>query len=172
MKTKLLSVLFLAAGLLAIGARGQTPAPAVPASTDAVVAPAPGRIIYSPRLPTPIELTNVATAQGLSVERIDQTASQITATYKSTTGQLSTVAYQLLPTAANSAQATTVVATTTPAPTVVYMRPTPSYYYYDPFFYPWGPYGPVSVSLDLGFGFHGGHGYRGGFYYNRGHRRW
>jgi len=173
MKTRLTTVLVLTAGLLALGARAQTPTPAPePATEPAAV---PSRIIYAPRLPSPAELTSVATAQGLSIERIDQTAAQIIATYKAANGQLTTVSYQLLPNAATpavgpAATTTTVVATTTPAPTVVYAQPAPAYYpyvYADPY-YPWGFYGPVAVSL--GFGFYGGHGYHGGFYHG-GHRR-
>ncbi len=184
MKTRLTTVLVLTAGLLALGARAQSPTPAPAPATEP--AAAPSRIIYAPRLPSPAELSSVASAQGLSIERIDQTAAQIIATYKAANGQLTTVSYQLLPNAATpsvvpAATTTTVVATTTPAPTVVYAQPTPTvvytqpapayypYVYADPY-YPWGFYGPVAVSL--GFDFYGGHGYHGGFYHGHGgHRR-
>jgi hypothetical protein len=180
MKTKLIPAFLLTAGLLALGAQAQTAAPAA----DAAAVPAPSRIIYSPRLPSPGELTNVAAAQGIGVEKIDQTATQITVTYKLANGQLNTVAYQLLPSAGSTAQstaATTVAVPTSPAPTVVYAQASPtvvytqpypySYYYAgDPYYSPWGFYGPLAVGIGLGFGFHGGYYHGGGFYH--GHGRW
>lgn len=179
MKTKFIPAFLLAAGLLAAGARAQTPAPAA----DPVAMPAPSRIIYAPRLPSATELTNVAAAQGLGVERIDQTATQITVTYKSANGQLNTVAYQLLPSATTSGQTQATVSTvavpaspapvvmyTQPAPTVVYTDPYPSYYYATgPSYYaysPWDFYGPLAVGIGLGIGFHGG--YHGGYYHGGG----
>jgi hypothetical protein len=62
-----------------------SPAPAVAAPAPATApapAAAPNQVIYSPRLPSAAELTNAAAAQGVSVERIEQTTSQITVTYK------------------------------------------------------------------------------------------
>ena len=196
MRTKLLPAFIIAAGCFALGASAQTPAPAP--VTEAPASPAPSRIIYAPRLPSVPELMNVAAAQGLSVERVDQTANQITVTYKSG-GQLSTVVYNLLPGVATAttsapapdaptlAQATTTVQvaapvqqgttviSTTPAPVVVYQQPAPTYYaapayypYYDPY-YPWGYYAPVALSF--GFGYYYGHGgYHGhGDYHGGGH---
>jgi hypothetical protein len=180
MKNKLFSAFLLTAGLLALGAQAQTAAPAADA-----VAPAPSRIIYAPRLPSPVELTNVAAAQGIGVEKIDQTATQITVTYKLANGQLNTVAYQLLPTAASPGQSTVAAGTvavpaspapavvyTQAAPAVVYTQPYPYSYYYaaDPYYSPWGFYGPLAVGIGLGFGFHGGYYHGGGFYH--GHGRW
>jgi hypothetical protein len=90
--------------------------------------------------------------------------------YRSANGTTNTVAYQLLPTA--GAPGATVVAA--PPPRVVYVQPAPRYYYdpfYDPFYAssyygsPW--YGPVSLSLGVGWVNHGGRhggGYRGGHY--------
>jgi hypothetical protein len=179
MKTKLIPAFLLVAGLLAVGARAQTPAPAA----DPVALPAPSRVIYAPRLPSATELTNVAAAQGLGVERIDQTATQITVTYKAANGLLNTVAYQLLPSATTSGQTQAtlspvavpaspapvvmytqpapVVVYTQPAPTVVYTDPYPSYYYATgPSYYansPWDFYGPLAVGIGLGIGFHGGY---------------
>jgi hypothetical protein len=164
MKTKLFSICVLALGFIALGVRAQTPAPAV----DVSAAPQASQVVYSPRLPSAAELTNVAAAQGLTIDRIVQTSSQMTVMYRSANGQTNTVAYLLLP-AAGATMST--VATTTPAPTVVYAA-QPAYvaapvYYYDPFYYPSyyaGPwYGPVSIGVGLGFGFRGGfHG--GGFH--------
>ncbi|MDB6126147.1 MAG: hypothetical protein JWM35_43 [Verrucomicrobia bacterium] len=191
MKTKLLSLFLVATGALALGARAQqvtvpTPAPVVDGVNPSVNAqlPAPNRIIYSPRLPSPTELTNVAAAQGLGIERIDQTADQITVTYKKADGQLTTVAYQLLGSATQGTTPRAMVGTTTivttPAPTVVYEASEPDYYYNDPYYYPWGYYSPVSLSLGFGYyrgfgGYHGGFGYRGGYGYrggfHGGHRR-
>ena len=180
MKTKLVPVLLVLSSALALGARAQvavpTPAPVVDGvnpAVNAMPAPAPSRVIYSPRLPSPTELSNVAAAQGLGIERIDQTAEQITVVYKKANGQLTTVAYQLLGTNAQVAPATTTVVTT-PAPTVVYQAREPFYYYDEPYYNPWayGYYSPVSVNLGFGF-YHGFGGYRGGYRGGfHGHRRW
>jgi hypothetical protein len=162
MKSKLLSIFVLAAGLAAVGARAQTvPTPAPVLDTPA--APEPSQVVYAPRLPSAVELTNVAAAQGLGVEKIVQTSSQITVVYRSASGQTNTVAYQLLPTASTPAAA--VVAATPPR--VVYVQPAPRYYYdpfYDPFYAPtyYGNPWLVPVSLNLGWswgyrGYHGGH---------------
>jgi hypothetical protein len=157
-----------------------TVVPAAPA-VSAAPTPAPSQIVYTPRLPTAAELTSAAAAQNLSVERIDQTATQITAVYKNGNGQVSTVAYQTLPPAGTSAPnyATTAapnyvtttppaVVVTTPAPAVVYEQPAPSVYYYDdPFYYPRVWYPPVSLRFGFGFG-HFSHFYgRGGFHHGR-----
>ncbi|HVU36088.1 MAG TPA: hypothetical protein VHE61_21785 [Opitutaceae bacterium] len=173
MKNKLLPVL-IAATLLACGARAQNesaptatapaggsqPAvttPAAPVVTQA--APAPNQVIYAPRLPTPAELTNVARAQGMSIEQISQTATQVTAIYRNAGGEITTVAYQLLPTAATAT--TTTVVVPSPAPTVIYdSRPRVVYYdRYDPW-YPNYWYPPVSLSFGFGY-YHGGWGHGG-----------
>lgn len=113
---------------------------------------------------------NVAAAQGLSVERIDQTDSRINVTYRASDGTPSVVMYQLLPTAASAVTTpTTTTVVTTVAPTrVVYTRPDPFFYYDEPYYSPWGYryYSPVSVNLGFGFGYgyRGGH-YRGGFHH-------
>lgn len=177
MQNNLLSILFAAAVLgtsvhaqsaadatsgVAPQANAPTSAPAPQVVTSApqmAQAPAPTQIIYSPRLPTPAELTSVATAQGFTVQQINQTASQITAIYRNANGELTTVAYQLLPTQGTS---TTTVAIPAPAPTVVYEQvPTTVYYRsYDPY---WPRYYPP-VSLSLGFGYYRGWG--GGHYHH------
>ena len=170
MKTKLASALLvLAAGSLALGASAQTPAPSPAPAVEPAAAPAPSRIIYAPRLPSATELTSVAAAQGISVERIDQTATQIVVTYKAANGQLITVSYQLLANVATPSTPAPVVTTVvTPAPTrtVVYAEPYP--YMYDPFYNPWGYYAPVAVSFGLGY-YWGGHG---GYYHGHGHHHW
>jgi len=196
MKTKLFSLLVVTAGLLALGARAQvaTPSSLAPA-VDVVSTPQANQIVYAPRLPSTTELTNVAAAQGLSIDKIVQTASQMTVVYRSANGQTNTVAYMLLPvagsTTANEVPAApvaayngavvgtttqTVIAAPSPAPQVVYATPAPAYYY-DPFYYPayysypW--YSPVSVSIGWGFGYYGGHyhggGYHGGGGFHGGH---
>lgn len=174
MKTKLFALLALAAGLVVLGARAQTAAPA----TDPMATPQASQVVYAPRLPSAAELTSVAAAQGLTIDKIVQTASQMTVVYRSADGQTNTVAYLLLP-AAGTTTSTVAVATTTPPPTVVYAAPAPAapVNYYDPSYYPScypyypsyyaGPwYPPVSVSLGFGWGW--GYGYHGGF--NRGGR--
>lgn len=143
----------------------QAPAAPVAQAPVAQVAPTPNQIIYSPRLPSPSELTSAAQAQGQTVEQIIQSSSQITVVYRAANGQTNTVAYQLLPTAGVATTATVV----TPAPTVVYQTvPTTVYYEpyyrtYDPF---WDDYWSPPVSLNFGFGYyHGwGGGYRGGWH--------
>lgn len=176
MHTKLLPVL-IAGALLTVSARAQdpavaTPTPAGPQAAPQQVqsvppaqaaAPAPNQVIYSPRLPSPAELTSAAAAQGLAVDQISQTANQVTVVYRNNAGQVNTVAYQLLPTGANT---TTTVVVPSPAPTVVYQT-APSVVYYDTYgpYWPRYYYPPVSVSLGFGY-YHGwGHGgyYRGGW---------
>ena len=134
MKTKFFAILAIAAGLVVLGARAQTPAPA----TDSVAAPQASQYVYAPRLPSVAELSNAAGAQGLTIDKVIQTASQMTVVYRSSNGQTNTVAYMLLPAAGStSATSTVAVATTTPPPTVVYAAPAPApVYYYDPFYYP------------------------------------
>lgn len=149
--------------------------PTVPSPAKST--PAPNQIVYTPRLPTAAELTSAASAQGLGVERIEQSATQMVAVYKMANGQTNTVAYQTLPPAGTSAPAMTVATPTAPAPVytvtapppaVVYEQPAPRvvYYYDDPFYAPRVWYPPVSVSLGFGFGHvHGfGGGFRGGFH--------
>jgi len=145
-------------------AANQTPAPAA-AISPASPMPAPNSIIYIPRLPTPAELSGAATAQGLTIAKMEQTSDRITVVYQYANGQMNTVSYQLL---GSAGVAPTPVASATPTPTavvpatstVVYTAPA---YYGDPYYYgygwgwPW--YAPVTVGL--GFGFHTGHFYGG-----------
>lgn len=182
MKTTLISASVLAAGFLTLSASAQVATPSTPAPavvTEPAPAVAPNRIIYAPTLPSAIELTKVAAAQGNSVERIDQTSDRIIVTYKSADGQLSTISYQLLPNAASAASATTTATVVVPsqAPRVVYTStyaPSYPYYVYDnsPYYYPWGFYSPVSLSIGLGYGFRGGYGFHGGYYRGWRHGRW
>ena len=183
MKTKLISLFAASAGLLTLGARAQAPDPATPTTPapaiETVTAPTANQFVYSPRLPSATELTQVASAQGLTIDKIVQSATQMTVVYRTANGQTNTVAYMLLP-AAGAPE--TVVAAAAPATTtrVVYAEPAPApVYYYDPFYYPayYSPwYGPVSVNLGFGFrssgwrggwhgGYHGGHGGRGGHHW-------
>src|SRR5471032_623766 len=103
MKTKLIASFLLSAAFVAGVARAQVVSAAAPAPA---VAPAaaltPNQTVYAPRLPGVNELTNIAAAQGLAVERIEQTASQVTVVYRSANGQMTTVAYLLLPGAAGT----------------------------------------------------------------------
>lgn len=174
MKTKLVVFCLLSAAFLAGSARAQIVQPATPAPAVPAIAPSaalvPNQTIYSPRLPGVNEVTAIAAAQGLTVERIEQTSSQITVVYKNANGQTNTVAYLLLPgTAVASTQG---VAQPTPAPAVVYYEPAPRVVYYDGYSpgYYYSPsywYPPVSIGLGFDFrgggrgGFHGG-GFRGG----------
>jgi hypothetical protein len=192
MKLKLFSLLAVAAGTFALGARAQVATPTSPApAVDVTAAPQPNQLVYAPRLPAAGELMNVASAQGLTVDKIIQTSTQMTVVYRSANGQTNTVAYVLLPGAAGSNASAapvpapapasnvvmgtttqTVVVAPTPAPQVVYTSPAPApVYYYDPFYYPayysypW--YSPVSVSVGFGY-YWGGHSHGHGGYYGHG----
>jgi len=173
MKTKLITLVLISAAFLAGSARAQTATIATPTSPAPTVTPAalvPNQTVYGQRLPSVAELTNIAAAQGLTVVRIEQTASQVTIVYGYPNGQTNTVAYLLLPNAAGAA--TAVPTTTAPAPTVVYYEAAPRVVYYDSYpgyyAYPGYWYPPVSIGLGFGFrggGFHGGYGggFHGGF---------
>lgn len=150
--------------------------PPAPSVAPAAPAPKPNRVVYAPRLPSARELTAAAAAQGLAIEKIDQTDAKVTAVYRRPDGGTTTVAYRLLA-AADSGVATTKVAPTpprtviyTPAPKVIYYEPARRIYdpwYWDPY---WGP--PVSLSFGLGYVYRGGH-FHGDFDrdYRRGHFR-
>ncbi len=178
MKTNMLfTAAVLATALFAAGAAAQPAAsmdsqnpPPTAAVSPASPMPAPNSVIYIPRLPTPVELSNVAAAQGLSIEKMEQTSDHITVVYRYANGQTNTVAYQLLPTpGATTAPA---AATVVPAATTTVVYPQPAYYYYaDPYYYPWGWPWFAPVSIGIGFGhFYGGHfgghysGHFGGHY--------
>jgi hypothetical protein len=148
MKTQNITALIIAAGLLTTAAWADN-APAAPASASTALTaqPAPDQTIYAPQLPSGAELTNAATAQGLTIKQITQSAHDLRITYQTADGQILVVLYRLLPDAgANLAQAA--------APTVVYaVAPSPVYYFYDPYdpYYSAVLYPPVSVRLSLGF---------------------
>jgi hypothetical protein len=175
MKTRFaLSVVFSSL-VFALSSRGQSSTSVVAspsASQPSIVAPTvasstavtPNQIVYAQRLPSVAELTNAAAAQGLAIDRIEQTSAQITAVYRYANGQINIVAYLLLPTAG----ATTIPVPTpsTPPPAVVY-NTAPRVVYYDadygygPAYYPYYWYPPVAFSIGLGFNYH--YGYHGGF---------
>jgi len=169
MKTKLVTAFLLATGGFLpamIGQTPSTPAPAVSASTNSdseQPVTAPNQVVYAARLPTAQELTDAAAAHGTTISRIEQTSSQITATYQLGNGKVNVVSYQLLPAAGSGATAQVV---TTPPPAVVYV-PSPRVVYVDSYrtYDPWYWYPPVSLSIGLGFRGGYGHGgfYRGGF---------
>lgn len=166
MKTKIVSAFLIAAAVFAGGALAQTatmtsmPAPATPAPVVAASAtPSPNQFVYSPRLPTPAELSSAAAAQGLTVLKIEQSGSQIIAVYQYANGQTNTVSYQLLPGESAYAPAPTTVVQPGAAPTVIYTDSPRVVYYDGPGYYPYYWYPPVSIGL--GFGFHGGWGFRG-----------
>ena len=101
-----------------------TPAPVLSPETNP--APDPNQIVYTPRLPSVADLSNAATAQGLTVDRMEQSATQIVAVYRNASGQTNTVAYQTLP------PTTAVTAATTSQPPTVIYEPAPRVvYYYD-----------------------------------------
>jgi hypothetical protein len=149
------------------------PAPTVVQASSANTAPTSvTQIVYTPQLPSAADLTNAASAQGLTVERIVQTSNQVIAFYRNANGQTSNVAYQSLPPAGAPAATTPNVVVTSPPPTVV-TSPPPSviyetaprvvYYDYPSYYYPRVWYPPVSFSFGLGYhrGYYGGS--RGGY---------
>jgi hypothetical protein len=140
---------------LTAGAYAQSSSQAAAAPAPASPTPAP-TVVYVQRLPSPTELLSAANAQHITVERIEQSGSQITAVYKYANGQLSTIMYMPLP--ANEAAAAGAPGAQAPASTtVVYSTPAPAYYPYYPAYgyYPYGWYPPVGIRLGFGFGFHG-----------------
>jgi hypothetical protein len=161
MKTiPIFTAVVLTTTLLTAGAIAQTASAPNPEPAQAVVptqVPTPNQIIYIPQLPSVAALTNAAAAQGVAIQQINQTSAQITVVYKYSDGQTNTICYQLLSAAATAAVPAGVTTVAVPATTtVIYERPG---YYYDPFYYPWPWFAPVSVRL--GFGFHGGGGFHG-----------
>ena len=169
MKTRrFLATAVLIAGSFVSGAYSEEPSgpppPAPPLvegeNVPAVQQPA-NQIIYSQRLPTAQELSNAAARQGLIIVRIEQTAAQVSVSYKGTNGQITTVFYQILP--QGNPTGSTLVLPSTPAPAVAYAA-APSrviYYDYDPYYYyPWYGFGYPSISVGFGLG----HGFRGGFH--------
>ena len=146
MKTQNVTALVVVAGFFATAAFADnspvTPAPA-PAS---ILPPAPpNQIIYTPQLPGVAELTRAATAQGLTIKLIDQSAREVSITTQSADGQTKVVSYQLLA----DARATAPSAVAAAVPSRVYYYYEPDDPFYSGYWYP-----PVSVRL--GFGFRGG----------------
>jgi len=86
----------------------------------------------------------------MKVDRIDQSATQVTAIYRQANGQTVTITYLPLPDSETGAGAAA------PGSTVVYGSPAPAYYYpygYYPYaYYPWGWYPPIAVGFRFGFG--------------------
>jgi hypothetical protein len=176
MKTRFALTIVFSSLVFALGAHGQSNNPTVvsapvspPISMAPTVTPAtavtPNQIVYAQRLPSAAELTNAAAAQGLAIDRIEQTSTQVTAVYRYGNGQINAVAYLLLP-AAGAAAASPIATPTTPPPAVVYQAaPRVVYYddYYDygPGYYPYYWYPPVAFRVGLGFNYH--YGYHGGY---------
>ena len=188
MNTRFAIVLALVPVVFAASTHGQSttptavvlPAPASPNAAPTVTPPTaltPNQIVYAPQLPSVTELTNAAAAQGLAIDKIEQTNAQITVVYRNANGQTNTVAYLLLPAAGTAGIVANPVATpSTPPPTAVYAPTSPTvvyepapqsvyYDYYGPGYYPYYWYPPVSFRVGLGFGYHSGFhgGFRGGY---------
>ncbi len=83
---KLTLLLFIASGL-SLGAQAQAPA---------AVLPEVDHWVYLSELPDPAELTQSAAANGLTVQRLDQTADAVVITYKYSDGVVGTMGYKLL----------------------------------------------------------------------------
>lgn len=183
MKTKLCACLMLSSALVAGSAVAET-APVVapaPAPTQAAVTAAEptaptvvNQTVYGQRLPTVDELSNAAAAQGLTVVRIEKTATQITATYRYPDGRVNTVAYLVLANG-SAAPAQVVSPTSPPPPTVYYYNTAPArVVYYDDYvpaasyYYGYPRYWYPSFSVGVGWGYRGG-GYHGGYHGGGGH---
>lgn len=141
---------------------------AQPEANHGAVSPPLNQIVYGSQLPTAQDLSNAASAQGLTIDRIEQTATQVTVVYKTQNGLTSTVSYQLVPRATSATS--TLVLPTTPAPAIIYSEPPrvvyryDPYYAYDPFYYsPWYSYPRISLGFGFGYGFRGAY-HRGGYY--------
>jgi hypothetical protein len=116
-----------------------------PSAAPAAVQPT---VVYVPQIPSPTQLISAAGAQHLSVQKITQSAGQISAVYQMTNGQTYTVTYLPLP----ENEAAAISAPTAAPATVVYTTaPAPAYYPYG--YAPWGWYPPIAIGF--GFGFHG-----------------
>jgi hypothetical protein len=174
--TALLRAALLVAALTGLTALAQemTTAPAPAASAPAAPAgPKVDGLVYVAQLPTPAQLIKEASAEGITVSRLEQTAERILVTYQYANGTTRTYAY--LPLAADGtvpAGTPAVVASATPP--VVYAEPDRVYYYpryvryYDP---GWDFWAPLAVGVGLGWGFGGHGGYHGG-YHGGGHGGW
>jgi hypothetical protein len=88
MKKLLIATLLLAGGL---AAQAADTAPAAPTTLPEV-----DHWVYLSELPDPAELTQNAAANGLTVQRLDQTADAVVITYKYPDGVVGTMGYKLL----------------------------------------------------------------------------
>lgn len=195
------SISFLTLGLTGLFAGSAAFAQQAPVGTEPVQPPAAeisaparaDRVVYSTQLPSVQQLTDMARAQGTTVINVNQTANDVTVTYRLNDNSTRVVSYQLLPDQNFNAPAAVqqqeqyvsqppppppaqvqIVEVAPPPPTVVYRY----YDRYDPFYSDpfWRPRVPISVNLGFGWGGYRG-GYYGGHYYGRhhrhgGHRRW
>jgi hypothetical protein len=176
MKTqKMISAAVLTAALLGTAALAQSAGQAQ--ITVAPDTPTPTQFVYLAQVPAPADLKSRAAAQGIAVERIDQSQGQTVVVYKYANGATTTVAYAAMPAgdeasvagtappAAPGAPAPSVAVA--PASTVVYAS-APNYYYpygYYPYYGGW--YSPISIGLGFGWGWGGGFrggGFRGGWH--------
>lgn len=166
---------------------GSTQPPTQAPAAEFAAPARPDRIVYATQLPSVQQLTDMARAQGTTVDSVNQTASDVTVTYRLNDNSTRVVSYQLLPaqnanpTAAGPVPGqsepfvsapfpaepapTQIVEVAPPPPTVVYRYYDRAYdpFYYDPF---WRPRVPISVNLGLGWGWDS----RGGHYYGGHHR--
>ena len=70
-----------------------SPSPSVAPTVAPSTAVTPNQVVYAQRLLSVTELTNAAAAQGLTIDKIEQTSTQITAVYRYGNGQINAVAY-------------------------------------------------------------------------------
>ena len=183
MKTfKLFAILLTAAASGGALLAQNSPPPSPEPSLSATPARIDGNVFVA-QLPTPAQLMKDAQAEGVTIDRIEQTDARVLATYKYANGSTRTYAYQLLSAAGDVPAPSSNIASisnATPPAAVVYSEPTRVYYpeaapvyysdsprytrYYDP----WDFWGPVALGVGLGFTFSDHGHYPGG--YHGGHR--
>jgi len=173
---RILSSLALLA--LAVSTTFAADAAATPAAPSAAL-PVIDHQVYLSELPESADLMQDATANGLTITRLDRTSDQVVVTYSYPDGHTATLGYAKLSAAARAERVAARQARPTEArdvtvvtaePEIIYYEPRYSrtrYVYRDPFDDFWLP-----LTLGVGIGWvTGSHGHYGGYYHGgyRGH---
>jgi len=161
------------AGLRLVAPAAEVPSPAIPEADH---------YVYLSELPDPDELSKDATANGMTVTRIDRTADRLVISYRYADGSAGTVGYALLSARKNDRVAARPVTVENRPVTVVERRtvvtPEPEVIYVDRGYRsrvvysdPWDFWGPVTLGVGLGWAttWHGGHYYH---HHHGHHGRW
>lgn len=151
------------------------PASAVPAGE----LPVADHLVYLSELPASADLMKDASANGLTVKRLDRTSDRVVVTYSYPDGSISTMGYALLSSAGNADYVTPrssrvdrgvetrEVRVVSPEPEIIYYEPRyrqTRYVYRDPIDNFWLP-----LTLGLGIGWVSGHNGHHGSYYGHGY---